>query len=83
MSYIIANGTIVAKTHSTLQSGATVEFSSKRVDDAINANRVSNLVNAQSAKIGNGAKWDAMWSKMPGEACRTAVEINAGEFFIS
>jgi len=81
MSYIIANNTIIAKINAELASGTEVMFSNVRTEEAINAARDFNLVNAQRGKIGNGAKWDAKWAKT--EDCSYATEINPGEFFIS
>lgn len=80
MSYIIANNVIVAKINAELASGTEVMFSKARTEEAVNAAREFNLVNAQRGKIGNGAKWDAKWVKT--EDCYFATEINPGEFFI-
>ncbi len=81
MSYIIANNQIVAKINAEVASGAQVQFSRVRTEDQINAARVWNLVNAQTGKISNAAKWDAVWSKT--EDSRYATEINPGEYFVA
>ena len=81
MSYIIANGSIIAKINAELASGTEVTFSRQRCEESINAAREWNLVNAQAGKIGNGAKWDAKWAKS--EDGRFATEINSGEYFIA
>lgn len=82
MSYIIANNTIVAKISADLPSGIEVTYSRQRSEEAINASREWNLVNAKNGKIGNGAAWDRKWEKTDGAARDFATEINPGEFFI-
>ena len=82
MSYIIANGNIVAKINAELASGTEVTFSRQRCEEAINASREWNLVNANRGKIGNGAAWDRKWQRMCVEQCDFATEINPGEFFV-
>lgn len=83
MSYIIANGSIIAKVDAALQSGTEVRFSRVRCEEAIDASREWNLVNAHNGKIGNGAAWDRKWERTEGAACDYATEINPGDFFIS
>lgn len=79
-SYIINNGSIVAKLKDVRESGEQVRFSSQVCDEAINANRTVNLVNASTGKISNAAKWDRVYSQIE-DPC-VAREVNPGEFQI-
>lgn len=83
MSYIIKNNAIVAKLNAELASGTEVSYSFAKVAEEINAARDFNLVGARTATIGNGAKWDAKWSKVEGDNFVFGKEINPGEFFVS
>ena len=78
--FIIANNAIVAKVSGSAVAGQSVRYSSQRCEEVINAAREWNLVNAQSGKISDAAKWHKAWARM--EDCRSAVEINPGEFYI-
>jgi hypothetical protein len=77
MSYIIRNDKVIAETLETIKSGTTVQYSFASVEEAINANRELNLVNARSAKISNAKKWHKEAQNAP-----TAKQINSGEFLI-
>lgn len=77
--FIIANNSIIAKIRGEAQVGE-IKFSSQRCKEAINAAREWNLVNAQSGKISDAAKWHRAWAKM--SDCRFAEELNPGEFYI-
>lgn len=83
MSYIVKNGSLMAKINAELTSGTEIRYATQRVAEQINAAREFNLVNSHSAKIGNGAKWDKKWAKVEGDDFVFGVEINPGEFFIS
>lgn len=83
MSYIIKNGSIIAKINADLASGTTVRYAFAKVTEVIDAAREFNLVNSHTATIGNGAKWDAKWSKVHFNDFVFGEEINPGEFFIS
>lgn len=78
--FIIANNSIIAKINAPAEVGASVKFSSQRCEEAINASREWNLVNARDGKISDAAKWHKVWARM--EESRAAVEINPGEFYI-
>lgn len=82
MSYIIANGAIIAKIEAPMKSGTEVRFSRDRCEEALDAAREWNLVNARPGRIGNGAAWDRKWARTEGAACEYATEINPGDFFI-
>ena len=79
--FIVANNSIIAKINAAAQAGEYVKFSSQRCEEAINASREWNLVNARNGKISNAVKWHKIWDRMAD--CRYAVEINPGEYFIN
>ena len=79
--FIIANNSIIAKVSGSAVAGQSVRYSSQRCEEAINASREWNLVNARDGKISNAAKWHKAWNRM--EDCRYAVEINPGEYFFN
>ena len=86
--FIIANNSIIAKIDADAKAnaGESVKFSRQRCEEAINAGREWNLVNASYGKISDAAKWHKAWGRMCGEEqCEhgSAVEINPGEYFIS
>jgi hypothetical protein len=83
--FMIANNSIIAKVSGSAVAGQSVRYSSQRCEEAIDAAREWNLVNARYGKISDAAKWHKAWSRMCGEEqCdKHAVEINPGEYFIS
>ena len=79
--FIIANNSIVAKISGSAVAGQSVRYSSQRCEEAIDASREWNLVNASYGKLSDATKWHKAWSRV--EDCCYAVEINPGEYFIS
>ena len=74
-AYIIRNGEVIAETKTELKNGASVKYAFEKCEEALNANREFNLVNARTAKISRNKKWANKTQDF-------ANEINSGEFFI-
>jgi len=75
-AYIIKNGEVIASTTTNLKNGASIEFSYQICQENINASREYNLVNSSTGKISRAKKWDYEARCV----CRSAIEINPGEF---
>lgn len=77
-AYIIAKDfhgeKLIARVDTDLKSGASIEYGHCVCDEAINANRDKNLVNAKIGKISRAKKWDSEYVEFFG------TEINPGEF---
>jgi hypothetical protein len=73
MSYLInSQGEVVATTSLALKSGAMVRASFEVCEEAIDANRTHNLINARSYKASNAKKYDRSRCEV------VAVAINGG-----
>lgn len=79
-AYIIANNEIIAVVNTSLKNGESISYSKTKAEEAINAAREFNLVNASTGKISRATKWDGKARKM--YEVDSGEEINAGEFWI-
>ena len=81
-SYIInAAGTeLIAVTTANLPSGTEVQYAWQKSEEALNADRKFNLVNARHGKISTAKKWENIARHQ--EYPDSATEINPGEFFL-
>ncbi len=76
-AYIIKNDTLIASVNTDLKNGSSVCYAYNKCEEAIDASRDFNLVNARIGKISRAKKW----AKKSWEV-ESAIEINKGEFLI-
>lgn len=79
-AYIIADNEIIAVVNTNLKNGESISYSKTKAEEAINAAREFNLVNASTGKISRATKWDGKARKM--YEVDSGEEINEREFWI-
>lgn len=78
-AYIIKDGQVIAQAKTALKNGSDVEFSRDSCEEALNASKSVNLVNARWGKISRAKKWDKATER---SFLLSAKEVNEGEFLI-
>lgn len=80
-AYIIRDDKLVAVIRTTLKAGAQVRFAFHSCEEAIDASRSQNLVNARWGKISYAKKWEKVALKNGYNY--VGEEINDNEFLLS
>lgn len=79
-AYLIEDGYVICTVNTELKNGTSVRFGYETCEEALDANRDFNLVNARDAKISRAKKWDKAYLYRP---IPYGKEINPAEFYIN